>query len=508
MSVREIFRLHDDADLAAGLDGVGFLHALEGIRRCFELLKPFEVALKGLTPDAGPSRRQRVRRGNKHRFNTVRLAVAVVRHNGIDDLGVFAVLLGKVSADLRVRAFDFMVDRFPEVMEQACPPRQLLVHAALGSHHTRKVGHLTRMHEHVLSVARPEPEPPQELDDFGVDIVEPQVEGRLLALVLHGDIQVFLDLFRDLLDARRVNAAVQDQTLNGKLGDLPAERVIAGKDHGLGRIVDDKIDAGGCLERADVPSLAADDPAFHFVVGQVHHRHSGLRHIVAGVPLNGEADDVLGFFVGLVLGFVLDTFDALGRLVLGFVLHGLHELALRFFTGHTRDLFKQLALFAEPLVKTFFFFDGGLFPRRKLAFAADGICLPLVHHVDLFFKVLFLLGQPPLLVLQLLPFVAVLLFELGARLIQFVLDLQHGLLAFGLGLALRVHDNAGRFGFRVPDLSGCGFSFDHQAEAEARGKSCDQYGNIVNHARSSCCLFFSPARRSLVRFSSPCSVGW
>src|SRR2546423_1504253 len=78
-------------------------------------------------------------------------------------------------------------------------------------------------------------------------------------------VHVSLRLLHDLFDATGVDAAVGDQALERQAADLTAHRLEAGYDDGVGRVVDDDVDAGGGLECADVAALAADDPAFHFV---------------------------------------------------------------------------------------------------------------------------------------------------------------------------------------------------------------------------------------------------
>jgi hypothetical protein len=53
-------------------------------------------------------------------------------------------------------------------------------------------------------------------------------------------------------------------------GDLTPDRVEGADDDGLGGVIDDQVNARRLLEGADVAALAADDPALHFVVRQVH----------------------------------------------------------------------------------------------------------------------------------------------------------------------------------------------------------------------------------------------
>jgi hypothetical protein len=88
-----------------------------------------------------------------------------------------------------------------------------------------------------------------------------------------------------------VDAAVR-QLLERDARGLAADRVEAGQDDGLGRVVDDDVDAGGLLERADVAALAADDAALHLVGRQADDGDGALGGVVGGDALDGEREDV------------------------------------------------------------------------------------------------------------------------------------------------------------------------------------------------------------------------
>ena len=60
-----------------------------------------------------------------------------------------------------------------------------------------------------------------------------------------------------------------EQLLERHAGDLAAHAVEAGQDDRVRRVVDDEVDAGEVLERADVAALAADDAALHVVGRQL-----------------------------------------------------------------------------------------------------------------------------------------------------------------------------------------------------------------------------------------------
>ena len=112
-----------------------------------------------------------------------------------------------------------------------------------------------------------------------MEVVEAELEGRGLAFLADRLLHLRLDLLDDLLDARRMDAAVGDQPLDRLARDLAAERIEAREDDRAGRVVDDQLDAGRLLERADVAPLAADDPPLHVVAREIDDRDGGLDRV-------------------------------------------------------------------------------------------------------------------------------------------------------------------------------------------------------------------------------------
>ena len=110
---------------------------------------------------------------------------------------------------------------------------------------------------------------------------------------------------------------------------------------GLGRVVDDQVDAGRLLEGADVAPLAADDPALHLVVRQVHDGHRVLGGVVRGDPLHRGQDDVAGLLGGLLAGPPLDRPGELDRVVLGLLADRLEEERLGVLGRHAADLLER-----------------------------------------------------------------------------------------------------------------------------------------------------------------------
>ena len=103
-----------------------------------------------------------------------------------------------------------------------------------------------------------------------------------------------------------MDAPVADELFKRQPCDLPAHGIERRKRDRLRRIVDDEIDARQRFERADVPALAADDAAFHFVVWQRYDGYRRLRHMVGRDLLDGERDQLARFLFGVFLQLLLD----------------------------------------------------------------------------------------------------------------------------------------------------------------------------------------------------------
>jgi hypothetical protein len=226
-------------------------------------------------------------------------------------------------------------------------------------------------------------------------------------------------------DALRVDAAVQHQPLEGQPRHLPPHRVEAGQQHRLGRVVDDQVDPGDRLERADVPPLAADDAALHLIARQVQHRHHRLAGLLGGDPLDGQGDDLAGPLLALGPGLVLDVPHHQGRLALGLVLDGGDQLGLGLDRGQPGHPLKLGLALAVQLVDL-----GGPVSQGALALVELGG--PVFQAVQLLVQPLLPVGQPVLPA-----------FQVAAQLADLVLDRADlffdlaaalgGLLGFGAG---------------------------------------------------------------------------
>jgi hypothetical protein len=228
----------------------------------------------------------------EHRLERRPVDVHVVGGHRVDDGARLAVLLQELDAQFEVRAAEVTVDGLADVVQERGTRGDAGVEPDLAGHDARHEGHLAGMVEHVLAVARPELQPSHRPRDLGVEVEEAELERGGLALLLHRLLHLGLDLLDHFLDPGRMDAAIGDQPLDRLTGDFAPERIEAREDDGPRRVVDDELDARGLLERADVASLAADDPALHVVAGQIDHRHGRLDGVFGGAALDGLRHDL------------------------------------------------------------------------------------------------------------------------------------------------------------------------------------------------------------------------
>ncbi len=201
------------------------------------------------------------------------------------------------------------------------------------------------MREHVLPVTGAELESPQGTNELRREAVDVGVEAGLLTGLLDHGLDFGLRLLEHLLDASRMDAAVDDELLQCDARNLPADAVEAAQDHRLRRVVDDEVDAGHALEGTDVAALAADDAALHVVARQSDDRYGGLGHMVGGGALDGERQDVAGAAVRLAARLLLERAHHLGHIVTDLRLGLVQQHLACLGDGQSGDTFQQGSLF-------------------------------------------------------------------------------------------------------------------------------------------------------------------
>ena len=177
---------------------------------------------------------------------------------------------------------------------------------ALG-HDAREPGDLGRVGQDVLPVTRAELQASHQPQDLGMQIVQAEFKGDGAAFLADLLVGFFLDLLNDLLDARRVDASVGNELLDRLLRDLPPVGIESREDDGAWRVVDDQVDAGGELERADVASFAADDAALEIVARQIDNE-TVVSSRARRRALDGFRDVVLGAVDGRLARLGVESF--------------------------------------------------------------------------------------------------------------------------------------------------------------------------------------------------------
>ena len=169
---------------------------------------------------------------------------------------------------------------------------------------------------------------PEDLGQLGVEPLHVGVEDGLLAGLGDVRLELGLGLVVGLLDPRRMDAAVLQELLERHPGDLAADAVEGAQDDGVGRVVDDEVDAGQVLERADVAALAPDDAALHVVARELDDRDRRLGRMAGRQALHRDAEDRAHAALRVTLGLLLDLADDPHRVVARLVLDLLEERLL------------------------------------------------------------------------------------------------------------------------------------------------------------------------------------
>ena len=247
--------------------------------------------------------------------------------------------------------FHLAIDRLADVVEEGGADRDVGVEADFPGHDAGEPRDLGGVGQHVLAVAGAVLQPAHQPQDLRMEVVQAELERHRRAFLAHRLVGLVLHLLDDLFDARRMNAAVGDQAFDRLLGDLAAVGIEARQDDGAGRVVDDQVDAGGELERADVAPFAADDPSLQIVARQVDDGDGGLDRVLGAAALNGFGDVVLGAVDGGFARLGVEPLEQIGGVVARLALDLLEQQFLGLVGGEAgHPLQLVLLLGDQPLV--------------------------------------------------------------------------------------------------------------------------------------------------------------
>src|SRR5688572_18385450 len=242
-----------------------------------------------------------------------------------------------------------------------------------------------------------------------------------------------------------MDASVVHQPFQRHLRDFPAQWVEARNDHRFGCFVNNQIDPGGRFDRTDVAAFPADDASLHGVIGNRNDGNCRFGHIVAYDSLYGGRDDLSGFALCILSGFLQRPFRNTSGVEARLALHFLEQIFLGFLGGHARNTLQGLAVLSLSLGAGRFLGDELFFLSHQFLFAPLAVGIALVQDADAFVDGFLALNQTLFGGRQFQELGFLFLFEFRFGLEDQVLGLELGFLNDIFGFPLRVLD-------RLPSL--------------------------------------------------------
>src|SRR5204863_2702850 len=305
-------------------------------RDLLELPEPFHVLLEGVSARARARARERVGDLHDHRLDGARLDLVVMSLDRVGDGLRLAVALCDSSPDLGVRSLDLVAHGLADVVKKRPSAGRLHRRPQLRGDEPGELRTLDQVVQHVLAIACAELELAEKHDQLWVETVHARLEHRPLALLDDPLVDPSLGLLVGLLDQRRMDTAVGAQPLERQPRDLAPDAVEAREHHRGRRLVDDDVDPGELLERADVAPVAADDPALHLVAWKLDEARGVVAGVLRGKPLHRDGQDVACSALGLVTRLALDLLKPERGLVARLLLDVRDEQLLRLRRTQTR----------------------------------------------------------------------------------------------------------------------------------------------------------------------------
>ena len=367
----------------------------------------------------------------------------------VDHAGIFVVLLGQLRREQGVRCLAALIGGLPDVVEQSGALDRLDVQLQLRRQEAGQRCHLLGVGKLILGVAVPELQPADHPHQLGMKPGDPQLKAGLLPRLPNVLLDLLRDLLHRLLDPGRMDPPVLDQTLDGHPGDLPPDRIEPGEDDGLGGVVHDDVDPRRLLQGADVPALPPDDTTLHVVAGEIHHRDGRLGHVLGGNPADRPPDDLLRAILPCLGGCIFDALDVRGGVEFRLLLQRPQELILGLLGREARQLLQLPPGLTHQLLPMGFLLADGLIPGVQLLLPDGHLALAAIHQLQLPIQDLLALVKPLLEALGLLPPSMELLFEFRPGPERLVFDLEIGLFAPRLDLALGIPDDPLRLFLRI-----------------------------------------------------------
>ena len=360
-----------------------------------------------------------------------------------------------------------MVDGFAEVVQKACALSGNRIETKLGSHNAAQVRDFERVVQNALAERGAEAQAAKRANELGMQVVNTNVERRLLASLLDLLVHELFGLRVHLFDASGMNAAVGDEVFHGDAANFTTNGIEARNGYALRRVVDEQVYARKLLEAANIATFATDNAALQVVGRNVDGFHRGFGRVIGGDALNCEAQDFARLLVGFSLGTLLGLANNGGAFMRDLIAKVVEQFLLRLFGRHAGDMLEAHIYFLNGTVQiALTTLDLTLHGRELMLAGIEALDAAINGFLALrnavfggtnFLHALFVLSLSFLLHLE-----------------HFVFGFNHSFAAHGFCLALRLRYHLfslfmGAFGGRICDVAG-----NKIATGDANGQADDQ----------------------------------
>ena len=293
---------------------------------CSRSSSRLHVALEHLAARPGPRAGERIGGVDQRRQDGLGLHLFVVRGDRVHDLRRLAVLARDLARrSMACEPSTSWVSALPMSCSSAARRACFSFRPSSPAIDAADERRLDRVHQHVLRVAVAVLQHADELDELGVDAVEPTSKiafwpaSRTVSSTSCSALRTTSSMRPGWMRPSEISRSSAMRAISRRIG-LWHEITTA-----LRRVVDDQVDAGRRLDGADVAALAADDAALHVVARQVDDRDRALGDELAGQPLDRDRDDLLRLAIRVLARLLLDLADPLRRFAARLLGHLLHE---------------------------------------------------------------------------------------------------------------------------------------------------------------------------------------
>lgn len=195
LEVVDVFGVDDDTDFTAGLDGVGFIDAFEGGGGVFKFGEAFNVGVEGFFAGAGAGTADGVGGLDDDVFDCFEGDVFMMGGDSVDDAFVNFEFFEDFLADGGVAAFDFVVDGFADVVEEAGFAGDVYVGTEFGGEGGGEEGDFDGVFEDVLAVGGAEAQPAHEFNEVWVEAGDAGLVDGFFTEFFDDGVDFFLGFF-------------------------------------------------------------------------------------------------------------------------------------------------------------------------------------------------------------------------------------------------------------------------------------------------------------------------